>query len=135
MIHWNCPHCREPLEAPESAGNNRQECPKCRKWSNRDDMLTAAMIASPGRPIPTASIPPDHVQQVEMTSKVYKRQILNGTILACVGMLIILAAAMVRNLSNDRSLLIVLLAGGSLLCIIGLAIWGRARFQAWWHHG
>lgn len=46
MIHWNCPHCREPLEAPDSVGNERQICPKCRQRSNRDDMLTAAAASS-----------------------------------------------------------------------------------------
>lgn len=29
MIHWSCPYCKEPLEAPESLADSAMKCPIC----------------------------------------------------------------------------------------------------------
>lgn len=42
MIRWDCPKCREPLEAPESMVGQPIQCPSCAN-------VSAAQIGSPVR--------------------------------------------------------------------------------------
>ena len=72
-----------------------------------------------------ASQPP--VQQIELTSKRFKRgMVIGGTIT-----LVSLAGFIVASILKSPILGYITVAG----FLFGLTWYGVARFRAWWHHG
>ncbi len=64
---------------------------------------------------------------IQATAKRYKLQMLLGTLLLCIGVVLIVVAA--PNHADG------LMVWGAVISALGLAWYFAARLAAWWNHG
>ena len=106
MIFFECNHCQEPLEAPDSITGQTINCPSCSS-TNQVPQVGGAAVSK----LPTVT--------TEKTGKKWKVRKLAGIAITGIGLFVLFAGA---------------LNTGAAITTLGVLVWGWTIVGIWWYH-